>query len=114
MAEIFLDRDEARIAFSALERVGALRGDYVFPITRISSAWVSEDPFAAVRGIRAPGTGLPRVIALGTWRSGTYGRTLAAAYRGQPALVLELEGDYFQRIVISDEHAIRLASVLAT
>jgi hypothetical protein len=61
---------------------------------------VSDRPWSELRGIRAPGTGIPGVIALGTRRGGG-GRDFTAVYRNRSAVVLELEGAVFDRLVIS-------------
>ncbi len=113
MADVFLDNDTLQVAFSPIESLGALRHDQVIPLSHVRSATTSIDPFAPVRGLRAPGTGWPRAIALGTWRSRRHGRTLAAAYRGRPALVVELDDHYWSRLVVSTDDAERLAAVLS-
>lgn len=112
MADVFLDRDLVHVVLSPAEHVGALRGDLCLPLDRIRSARVARDPFDAVHGIRAPGTGLPGVVALGTWRSRRHGRSFVAAYRNRPALVLELEGDHLSRVVVSTDDAVRLRDAL--
>lgn len=112
MADVFLDRDLVHVVLSPTEQLGALRGELSVPLDRIRAVTVAPDPFDAVHGIRAPGTGLPGVIALGTWRSRRHGRSFVAAYRGRPALVLELEGERLDRIVVSTDDAERLRDVL--
>lgn len=113
MADVFLDRDQVHVVLTPAERMGALRGDLTLPIDRIRSTHVAEDPFAAVHGIRSPGTGLPGLVALGTWRSRRHGRSFVAAYRNRPALVLELDGEPLARIVVSTDDAERLRDALA-
>lgn len=46
------------------------------PLTAVRSVRAAGRAYSELRGIRAPGTGLPGAIALGTWR-----------YRGGPDLV---------------------------
>lgn len=112
MADIFLDRDDLHVVLGPLERIGALRGDLTLPLDRVRGATVVDDPFTALRGVRSPGTGWPGVIALGTWRSREHGRSLVAAYRGRPALVLDIDDDRLSRIVVSTPDAGRLAARL--
>ena len=52
-------------------------------------AWARAQVVGELRGLRAPGTGIPGVIALGTWRS-KGAKDFAAVYRGGPAVVVEL------------------------
>jgi hypothetical protein len=72
---------------------------------------VSTTPFRDLRGIRAPGTGLPGVIALGTWRY-RGGKDFAALYRGGPALVIELDGAEYRRLLVSAHDAVALREEL--
>ena len=113
MADVFLDNDRLQVVLSPLEHVGALHGDLEFPVSSVRSATTSSDPFAPVRGLRAPGTGWPGGIALGTWRSRRHGRTFAAAYRHRPALVIDLDDAYWSRLVVSTDDADRLAAALS-
>lgn len=112
MADVFLDRDVVHVVLSPMEQLGALHGDLSIPLDGIRSVRVSEDPFEAVHGIRAPGTGLPGALALGTWRSRRHGRSFVAAYRGRPALVLELRDHRLARIVVSTDESDRLRDLL--
>jgi hypothetical protein len=113
MADVFLDRDEVHVVLGPLERLGALHGDLVLPIDRVREASIAANPFTALRGMRSPGTGWPGVIALGTWRSRTHGRSFVAAYRNRPALVLDVDDEHLARIVVSTPDAERLAASLA-
>lgn len=113
MADVFLDREELSVVLGPVERAGALHGSVTVPVPSIRTAAIAVDPFTAIRGIRAPGTGIPGVVALGTWRSRRAGRTFAVAYRGRTALVLELDGQRFDRIVVSCHDARRLCDALS-
>ncbi len=55
---------------------------------------------AAVRGLRAPGTGVPGRVALGTWRR-WHGKDFVAAYRHDPGVVIDLVDQPYDRVVIS-------------
>ncbi len=113
MADVFLEPDELHVVLGGIERVGALHGDVIVPLRHVAGAFFSEDPFEPIRGIRSPGTGFPRVIALGTWRSRAHGRTFAAAYRNQPVLVIDLREERYSRLVVSTSAAERLARIIA-
>ena len=112
MADVFIDRDNVQVVFGPLEQLGALRSTFQVPVSSIRSVSVSHDPFEAVKGVRAPGVALPGRMALGTWRSRRHGRLVVAAYRGRPALVLEVDGERFDRVVVSTDQAAVLAERL--
>ena len=61
-----------------------------------------------MRGVRAPGTALGGVIALGTRRH-SLGRDFAVVYGKGPAVVVELTGVRFGRLVVSSRDAAEVA-----
>ena len=83
------------------ERVLGLEGgDISVPLAAVSSARVVRPARDAIRGIRAPGTGFPGVIALGHWRA--RGRhDFVAVYGRHAGVVVELAGQRFDRLVVS-------------
>jgi hypothetical protein len=111
MAALVREGEELVVYLRDLERVGAMSGDVRVPIRCVREVRVTEAPFGEVRGIRAPGTGVPRVVALGTWR-GKHGKDFVAVYRGEPGVVVELEGAPFARLIVSGHDAQRVAKDL--
>jgi hypothetical protein len=111
MARVVREGDELAVRLNDLEKAGALRGDVRVPMSSVRSVTVSTTPFRDLRGIRAPGTGLPGVIALGTWRY-RGGKDFAALYRGGPALVIELDGAEYRRLLVSAHDAVALREEL--
>jgi hypothetical protein len=95
---------ELVVVLNDLEKAGALRGDVRVPASSVRDVRVTYSPFNELRGMRAPGTGLPGVIALGTWRGNGY-KDFAALYRGGPAVVVELEGAPWRRLLVSAHDA---------
>ena len=65
----------------------------------VDSAWDGE-----LRGWRAPGTGVPNVIAVGTRRGG-FGKDFAAVHGTGPAVVVELDGAEYGRLVLTADDA---------
>ena len=51
----------------------------------VENAWTRK----VLRGVRAPGTGIPYVVALGTWRL-RKGKHFVAVYLKRPAYILHL------------------------
>jgi hypothetical protein len=112
MARVGREGDELVVRLNDLEKAGALRGDVRVPLSAVRTVTVSERPFRDLRGLRAPGAGLPGVIALGTWRY-RGGKDFAALYRGGPALVVELDEDApYRRLLVSAHDAVALREEL--
>jgi hypothetical protein len=112
MARVGREGDELVVRLNDLEKAGALRGDVRVPLSAVRAVTVSERPFRDLRGLRAPGAGLPGVIALGTWRY-RGGKDFAALYRGGPALVVELDEDApYRRLLVSAHDAVALREEL--
>jgi hypothetical protein len=103
--------DELVVKLNDLEKAGALRGDVRVPWSAVRDLRVTEHPFRELKGVRSPGTGVPGVIALGTYR-GSVGRDFAALHRGGPAVVVALEGAGWSRLLVSDHHAAALVEQL--
>jgi len=100
MAKLRVHGDELVVWLSPLEKLGAFRGDVHVPLAAVRSARVSDRPWSELRGIRAPGTGFPGIISLCTRRGSTV-VDFAAVYRGGPAVVVDLEGAHFDRLVVT-------------
>ena len=110
MARLDIAGAELVLRLSALERLGAfVAGDARVPLVAVRSARAVPDPWAELRGIRAPGTGLSKVIALGTRRF-PGGKDFAAVYGRGPAVVVDLAGVEFARLIVSTEDAEGIAS----
>ena len=75
------------------------------------SATAVESGFKALRGLRAPGLGLPWVRAIGTWRGKGYKDWVSVSRGG--AVVLELKNQKFARAVISVANPQEIVDALA-
>jgi hypothetical protein len=100
MAKLVVDGPDLVVRLSPLEKLGAFRGDVRVPLRTVRSVYVEPDPYSALRGIRAPGTGIPGVIALGTRRF-PGGEDFAAVEGGGPAVRVDLADAKFGRLVVS-------------
>jgi hypothetical protein len=103
MPVLALEPDRARIVLSARERVAALHAPFDIPFACIRSVAVVRDLDAVKRGVRAPGLQWPRGARIGTWRSRGLRDFWAVASVRRPALVLELRGHEFDRVVLGVE-----------
>lgn len=102
MAVLAHDRASLVVQLSFLEKLAAFRGDVRVPLAAVSAISVEEQPWAALRGFRAPGTGVPGVLAYGT-RLVTGGAPDFAAMHGRgPAVRVELgAGAAFGRLLVT-------------
>jgi hypothetical protein len=112
MATVTVTDSRIHVELGRWEQLGGFQRSFSIPRASVREAHVADDPLRAVHGLRLPGTGLPGVLALGHFRSRASGHTFAAAYRGRPALVLELTGAQFDRLVISTEVPAQISAQL--
>ena len=84
-----------------IEKLGAFGNSPTANVTNLVTYFREENPWTVktMRGIRAPGTGIPYVIMLGTMRH-PKGRDFCVVYKRRPVLVLEFRNEKFQRWVI--------------
>src|SRR5271154_481328 len=112
MADLEVEGNELVLHLRALEKAEGAHGDIRVPLTRVTAVRSVDDPWPELRGIRAPGTGLPNVIAVGT-RRGRFGKDFAAVHGKGPAVVVELEGAEYGRLVVTADDAAARASSIA-
>lgn len=86
---------------SALETIGALSFSPTASVENILDVKIVDNPWTTevLRGIRAPGTGFPYLIMLGTMRH-RKGKDFCVVYKRRPVIVLELKNEKFKRWVI--------------
>jgi len=111
VAELRTEGDHLVLHLSALEKAEGFHGDIHVPLSSVRAVRVVDDPWRELRGLRAPGTGLPGVIAVGT-RRGDFGKDFAAVHGKGPGVVVELDGAEFGRFVVTSDDAPGLAASL--
>ena len=100
MAELKIDDESVTLVLSVVERVEAFHRNVTVPRSAVVGARQVPDGLAEIHGIRAPGTTLPGVVMVGTWRaSGSL--TFAACHGHRPAVVVNLTGQPFDRLVVT-------------
>jgi hypothetical protein len=100
VANLVINDDTVTIAMSAAEKAEALHRDLTFPRSAVTGVRAVDDGMAEVHGIRMPGAYFPDVIMVGTWRSGA-GNTFAVCHGSGPAIVIDLSGQHYDRIVLT-------------
>src|ERR1700722_18111724 len=94
---------------SEVEKFEAMHADVRVPLNTVRTVRVADDAWPELRGIRAPGTGIPGVIAVGT-RRGSFGKDFAVVHGRERAIVVELDGAAYSRIILTTPDADNIAA----
>jgi hypothetical protein len=111
VADLRTDGDELVLHMRALEKAEGVHGDIRVPLSAVTVVRLVDDAWPELRGFRAPGTGLPNVIMVGT-RRGSFGKDFAAVHGTGPAVVVELVGAEFDRLVVTSDDASGVAAAI--
>ncbi len=90
-----------QVSLAGKEELGAFKKSFSVPLDQVSNIARVSDLWVHLRGIRAPGTGWPGVIMLGTTRYQGK-KDFNAVYRHKPGFVVTLDGNDFARILITE------------
>jgi hypothetical protein len=99
------------LRMSRLERLEAIHERVDAPLASVTNARAVADAWSELRGIRAPGTGVPGLIAVGT-RRGKFGKDFAVVHGRGPAVVVEFATGEFHRWVVTIDDAEHQAEVI--
>ena len=58
MAQLIVDDTHVHVLLHPLEKLGALHRDFSVPRSAVTLARATDRPFAEIRGLRVPGTGV--------------------------------------------------------
>jgi hypothetical protein len=113
MATVEISPAALHVRLGRLERLGAFHDDVTVPVADLVAATAVPDVWAHLRGVRAPGTGLPGVIMLGTTRTDGI-KDFCAVYRHGAGLVIDLRDHEFARLLLTQDavEAERLAKAI--
>jgi hypothetical protein len=102
MAKVIEKDGVLTLKLSALEKIGALHGDISVARNQLVAKTEVPNPWTRkyLRGFRAPGTGFPFLIMLGTMRF-KGGKDFCAIYKRTPAVIYEFADASFKRWVVS-------------
>ncbi|HEU5224024.1 MAG TPA: hypothetical protein VFU07_10165 [Candidatus Lumbricidophila sp.] len=108
MVNLRVHPDRIEVHLTAPEKSLTLRSsDVVIERSNIRSATLTDDPWVWVRGIRRRGVEVPLVLAAGTWKH--HGGADFIVVKGKrQAVVLELSGGEFDRVMVTTAHAVEL------
>lgn len=113
MVTLLLDQTRLEVALSGAERLLSFRKENVL-VERscITKVQLTDDVWTWLRGVPSPGTHVPGMVAMGTWKSAG-GSDFAIIRRRKPGVVIDLEGDpEFERLVLTTRHGLALVKAL--
>jgi uncharacterized protein len=111
VADLSVEGDELVLTMSALEKAEGFHSNIRVPLSAVRDIRSVDDPWGELRGLRAPGTGVPGVISVGTRRGGGVKDFVVVHGRG-PAVVVDMDGAEFGRFVVTNERAQEVATGL--
>lgn len=102
MAEVIEINGELILQLSLSEKVFALHGNPRANASDLISTTEASNPWnrKVLRGFRAPGTGIPYVVLLGTMRF-RGGKDFTAIYKRGPVRIYEFGAGEFKRWIVS-------------
>lgn len=102
MAKIVEVGSELILQLSWREKIFAFHGNPRAKASDLIAATISNKPWSTevLRGVRAPGTGIPYVVLLGTMRY-RRGKDFTAIYNRGPVRIYEFSAGEFKRWIVS-------------
>ena len=103
MAKVIENGDQLILQLSWREKIGGLHRSISVNKSDLVKKTVHQNPWSkeVLRGVRAPGTGIPYVILLGTMRF-KGGKDFIAIYTRRPVSVYEFKSGEFKRWIVSE------------
>ncbi|MFT4230602.1 MAG: hypothetical protein QM602_09950 [Microbacterium sp.] len=113
MVTLLLDTTRLEVVLSLAERALAFhKRNVLIDRAAIAKVQLTDDAWNWLRGVPSPGTHVPGLIAMGTWKSAG-GSDFAVIRRHRPAVVIDVDGHpEFERVVLSTSHGIALVKAL--
>jgi hypothetical protein len=102
MAQVIEVNGELILQLSLREKIFALHGNPRAKVSDLISTTESDNPWTkeVLRGVRAPGTGIPYVVLLGSMRF-KGGKDFTAIYKRGPVRIYEFGAGEFKRWIVS-------------
>lgn len=103
MATVEVNGNSITLNLSFWEKIGSFHKDLVVPKDKLIKKTVHQNPWTkeVLQGVRAPGTGIPYVILLGTMRY-KGGKDFTAIYKRKPVTVYEFKDSTYKRWIVTE------------
>ena len=102
MVEIQIIAGEMHLEIVGIHKIWALKSRLRFPISSVRNVAIDPQLADKPRGLRAPGTYIPRLITAGTFYADKK-RWFWDVTNPDNAIVIELEGEKYQMLVVEVE-----------
>jgi hypothetical protein len=112
VANLLIDDSAVTLQMSTAEKAEALHRDLTVPRSAITGVQVVSSGIDAVHGFKLVGAGIPGVLMVGSFKGGE-GSTFAVCHGNGPAIVIDLTGEHYDRLVVTLDNAEQVASELA-
>ncbi|MEU2253621.1 hypothetical protein [Nocardia xishanensis] len=99
MAEVSIDGRDLVIRIEGLDKLLALKSRLTIPLANVRGATADPGIIKERKGIRAPGTHLPRVVTAGTFHIDGE-RVFWDVRDPDKAVVIELADEHYARLVV--------------
>lgn len=110
---MYVHPDRLEIHLTSAEKALAFRrDDIIIPRTEIRSVAITEDAWIWIRGIRSPGAVIPLTLSVGTWKFHGGKDFLIIKGKKRSAVVIDVDGGEFSRVIVSTSHAASLVAAL--
>ena len=103
MAKVIDQGNYLILKLSMWEKIGGLHKDLVISKDLLVKKTVFQNPWTkeVLKGVRAPGTGIPYVILLGSIRY-KGGKDFTAIYKRRPVTVYEFKDSTYKRWIVTE------------
>ncbi len=103
MAKVIEQGNNLILQLSIWEKIGGLHKDLVVPKAKLVKKTVHLNPWTkeVLKGMRAPGTGFPYLILLGTMRY-KGGKDFTVIYKRRPVTIYEFKDSPFKRWIVTE------------
>jgi hypothetical protein len=101
MAHLRINGNLLTLELSVWEKLGAFHSSPSIQLGEVAGVEVVENPWTGqvLKGVRAPGTGVPFLVLLGTMRY-SKGKDFCAFYKRRPCVVVSHSSGPFKRWIV--------------
>ena len=104
-SRLLIEDDLIRLQLSEWESVGTLHSSPTMAISEITGVSYYDDLWSSkvLKGFRAPGTGVPFLVMLGTMRTMRW-KAFCAIYKRRPGVVIDFKSGPFNQWIFTMPH----------
>lgn len=112
MAQLTRDGDLLLLTLTPAEKLEGAHGNIHVSVSSVQSITVVDDVIHAVRGIRAPGTRIPGILAIGTFWANEGTSFAVVHHQNTRGVRVNLTGQRFDALIVGSDHPEQLVASL--